>query len=453
MKIGVIGWGIETQAMYSYFGAEHSYVICSEHVRADFPSGQYVTIQTLADIRTKGDSGKNQDLSYMLNLEDCDVIALTPTARNNFVKVYKDNPGVLAKITTAQHVFFENSPTKNVIGITGSKGKSTVTTLVHAMLEKAGLHVFVGGNIGVSPLSFIQELTPESWVVLELSSYQLESLPYSPKIAVHLMMTEEHIDWHGSMDGYVDAKSYLVKNQTIEDIVVYDPNNHHSVKNTQLSRGTRIPFTKEPGAVIKDGGIYIDSQLVVKLSDMQLLGEHNYVNTCAAITAVWHITKDVDALRTALQETKPLPHHLETVHTYKNTRFVNDSVATVPAAALSAVKALKGTKNILLGGQDRGLAVDVFIEQLSEEADDIKHVVLFGEMMPRLMAAMKGTALEAKIIECHGDSITDVVKALGDRAVDADIVLLAPGFPSYDMYLKYTYRGDEFTAAVRELYS
>ena len=223
MTIGLVGWGVETQSVYRYFGDTHSYVICSEYFRDDFPAeSSTVKINTLPGRHIKGDVGKVADLSYLAGAEHCDVIVIQPTARKNMTLFYANKPEVLAKITTAQHIFFEKSPTKHIIGITGTKGKSTTVSLIYEMLSAAGKHVLMGGNIGINPLEFIHELTPESWVVLELSSYQLDQLPYSPQIAVHLMMTEEHIDWHGSMEAYVEAKSYLVRSQKHDDITVYD---------------------------------------------------------------------------------------------------------------------------------------------------------------------------------------------------------------------------------------
>jgi UDP-N-acetylmuramoylalanine--D-glutamate ligase len=453
MKIGLVGWGIETQSAFRYFGPGHSYSIRSEHMRDDFPVvSDSIEIRSLSHSHEKGDVAKYQDMSYLEGLDECDVIVMQPTARRNMSKVYASQPDVLKKVTTAHQIFMRESPTSHIIGVTGSKGKSTVSSLVYEMLKEDGQDVYIGGNIGVCALDFIHSLTPDSWVVLELSSYQLDELGHSPEIAIHLMMTEEHVDWHGSMEAYVEAKSHLVKHQKVEDITVYDPRNSHSTKNAHASRGIKIPFTKEPGAFIKDDTVHIDGQAVIDVRDCSLIGAHNHANICAAVTAARGAGVHIDAIRSALKMFKPLAHHLDPVHTKGTTVFVNDSVATVPVAAISALDSLDGSKILLIGGQDRGLDITEFVSELTARESSLIGVYVFGEMSPRLVESLSKTLLANKVHPLEAQNITDVVRAVHQNGQLADYVLLAPGFPSYDMYLKYTYRGDEFTKSVKELF-
>ena len=179
MKIGIAGWGVETISAFAYLGQEHDYVICNEEPRADFPSGDNIELHYIDQVRTPGLVGNVSDLSYLDHLPACDKIIISTSIRKNLERHFGiDNP-IWEKITDVEIMFFEASPTNNIIGVTVTKGKGTTATLIFKMLEATGKHVFIGGNIGMAPLDFISELDKDSWVVLELSSFQLYKFQFN----------------------------------------------------------------------------------------------------------------------------------------------------------------------------------------------------------------------------------------------------------------------------------
>jgi UDP-N-acetylmuramoylalanine--D-glutamate ligase len=243
MKIGIVGWGVEGQSAYRYLGPEHEYLIVNEEPRNDFPaqSGKIKT-QFITTERTPGLTGNVADLSYLDGVEACDKVIYTGPAAKNLEKKFGHDKSFWNKATTIQHIFFEEVKTKNIIGVTGTKGKGTTSTLIYEMLKAAGKKVFLGGNIGVPVLDFLADIQPDDWVVLELSNFQLYNLTYSPHIAVCLMLTEEHMEWHSGMEDYVEAKANLFRHQKKEDIAIYFEDNDYSKRIAGYSPGIKIPF-------------------------------------------------------------------------------------------------------------------------------------------------------------------------------------------------------------------
>src|SRR5487761_1124408 len=192
MKIAILGYDVEGRASYEYFASlGHQLTICDQKPDREIPEGATAILGE----------------QYLDNLEQFDLLVRTPGLRPD--KILAKNPTVAGKITSHINEFLRVCPTKNVIGVTGTKGKGTTTTLIAKMLEAVGKKVKLGGNIGTPPLSFLAELTPEIWVVLELSSFQLIDIKTSPHIAVCLMVTPEHLDWHTGANEYITAKQQL----------------------------------------------------------------------------------------------------------------------------------------------------------------------------------------------------------------------------------------------------
>ena len=174
MKIAIVGWGVEGQSAYRYFGPEHEYLIVNEEPRNDFPvESDKVRVQFVKAERTPGLTGNVSDTSYLKGIEDYDKIVYTPTSRKVLENVYPADSPIWQKATTDRHIFFETVKTKNIIGVTGTKGKGTTSTLITKLLEAQDKKVFLGGNIGRSVLDFAKDVTTDDWVVLELANFQL----------------------------------------------------------------------------------------------------------------------------------------------------------------------------------------------------------------------------------------------------------------------------------------
>jgi UDP-N-acetylmuramoylalanine--D-glutamate ligase len=446
MKIGLAGWGVETKSAYKYFGPSHEYVICNEHDSGGFPSDTNVNVQYLGLKKVSGDAGSNQDLSYLNNLDDCDQIIYSPVAWNNLVKVYQGKPDILAKMKTTQHIFFEKVDKRKIIGVTGTKGKSTTASLIYSFLEAAGKNVYLGGNIGVCPLDFIDKMSDDDAIaVLELSSYQLNNLQYSPHIAVLLGITPEHLDWHGDFDSYALAKSHLTTAQTPEDILIFNQENEASVQIAANSPAIKSPFPSSESFLRSTGDdtlltMMFNDGTTIDIAGTNIRGKHNLLNIEAAAQAYSYFCNQPEPVRSALDAFGGLEHRLELVTNIEDVEYVNDSIACTPDATVAAVKSFTGPIVLLLGGHDRGIDLVGLKNDLLELGDKIRVIVCFGEVGKKLYELLN---MDHACILTKSD-MQDIVNTARDNAQAGDVVLLSPGFSSYDMYNKFSVRGDDF---------
>ena len=455
MKIGLVGWGVETKSAYHYYGDEHEYVIGNEEPREDFPVGANITIYSHKEKRAPGLVGNVTDLSYLDHYDGCELILYQGATRKNLEKKFLPDDSFWQIAKTPLEIFFEKSPTKNIIGITGTKGKGTTSTLIAKMLEAADKKVFLGGNIGRSPLDFLNELSPEDWIVLELSSFQLYKLPYSPHIAVHLMLMPEHIDeWHLSMEDYVEAKRNIFSHQTHDDIAVYLPTNEYSSDNSTYSKGKRIPYTESPGArVDSDGFISIGGVQIIHKSSIKLLGAHNLQNICAAVTAVWQVHQDQGAFRSVLTSFSGLEHRLELAGEVDGVKYYDDSFGTTPDTTLVALDAFETSKVLIVGGYDKGNPFESLAARLTK--GDLSHIIFIGTTGKKIydLSVAAGLDVSKASIRDDGNSwtMTEIVKTARKSAKLGDIVLLSTGCASFGLFRDYKDRGEQFKQAVQKL--
>src|SRR3990167_2362310 len=368
MRIGIVGWGVEGQSVMRWFGLEYEYLIVNEHPRDDFPQKtDKLKVQFLTSEKPAGLTGNVEDLSYLDGIDKCDKIVYSPTSYWNLKRAFGKDKSFWDKTTTFLHVFFEEVKTKNIIGVTGTKGKGTTATLIHLMLEQAlrqssgpsaGTKSYLGGNIGTSVLDFIGSVQPNDYVVLELSSFQLFYFPYSPHISICLKIVPEHLDWHPSLEDYIEAKANIFRHQKEGDIAIYFAGNRYSQQIAGFSPGQKIPYFAPPGAVAKDEGVIVvgqDEIEVIKTSEIKLIGEHNLENICAAVTTYYQISQDLEPARQVLSTFSGLEHRLELVREVNSVKYYDDSFGTNPETAIVAMAAFTQPKIIILGGHDKGL--------------------------------------------------------------------------------------------------
>lgn len=433
MRVAVLGFGIEGRSAYSYWSD-----LGAEVTIHDQDSG------LLAPPSAQTKLGAN----YLQGLDDYDLICRTASIRPQ--EILEANPDVADKITTVINEFMRVCPTVNTIGVTGTKGKGTTSTLIARMLEAAGKTVFLGGNIGRSPLDFLPEVTPESWVVLELSSYQLSDIRYSPHIAVGLMISPEHLTWHDDLEEYVEAKSNLFRRQTEHDIAIYYAENETSHQLASVSPGAKISYYAAPGAYIENAAITIDNQRLCQTDELRLLGRHNWQNVCAAVTAVWQVAQDPAAIRSVLTTFSGLPHRLEFVREFEGVLFYNDSFASAPPAAMAAIEAIPGSKVLIMGGFDRLLPLEELAAAVAEHQDELRSVLLVGASAQRISKALAATGYTSYFIS-SAHSMAEIVTDAQRLAEPGDAIILSPGFPSFDMFKDFEDRGDQFKQIVNAL--
>lgn len=449
MKIAIVGWGVEGQSAFRYFGPEHEYLIVNEEPRDDFPpESSKIKVQFVDQPRTPGLTGNVADLSYLNGIEFCDKIIYTPTVRKNLESVFPPDDPMWKKATTNQHIFFESIKTKNIVGVTGTKGKGTTSTLIARLLEAAGFKVHLGGNIGRPLLDFVNDIQPDDWVVLELANFQLYKLPYSPHIAVCLMIVREHMEWHPDMEDYLEAKANIFKHQKSDDIAIYFPENENSSKIAQYSAGKKIPYFKPPGAYVRgDGQIVIDDAEIINKADVKLLGEHNLQNICAAVTAVWQVTKDQPAIKKVLAEFSGLEHRLEFVREFNGVSYYDDSFATTPETTIVAMQAIKQPKVMILGGHDKGADMNELADEVIKQ--NVRHVITIGLIGPKIAELLKSKGYNSITpgLTDMGSIVTEVQKL----AKPGDAVLLSCGTSSFGLFKDYKDRGNQFKQVVQAL--
>lgn len=433
MKVALVGYALEGQAAYQYWsklGAEIT--ICDQDASKEIPHG---VMHQLGD-------------TYLDNLDRFDIVWRTAGLNRNII--LDKNPDIANKITSTINEFMRVCPTRHVIGVTGTKGKGTTSTLIAKMLESSGEQVFLGGNIGISPFEFLPQLNADSWVVLECSSFQLSDLDYSPSLAVCLMVVPEHLNWHADMDDYILSKAHLFEHQTPADTAIYYARNEDSRKIASYGSGIKIPYFAEPGAYVQGNAVTVAGQQICQIDELKLIGEHNWQNVCAAVTVVWQVSQNVDAIRSVLTSFSGLPHRLEFVRSVNGVKYYNDSFAATPDAAIAALSAFTEPKVVILGGFDRMLPLENLAKAVQEHHDDIRKVVLIGASASRLANELEKLGFSGYEIE-ESKSMPEIVEHAKSYAQEGDIILLSPGFASFDMFKNFADRGEQFKSAVEIL--
>lgn len=440
MKIAILGFARDGRAAFEFFSSKgHELTICDQDLSLSYPQG------TLTQL------GEN----YLKNLDQFDLIVRTAgLAPHLIVEANPENPDIMEKVTGNIDLFFENSPTKNIIGVTGTKGKGTTSTLISEMLKAAGKKVHLGGNIGIPALELVKEAIEESdWVVLEQSSFQLMDQRHSPHIAVCLMVVPEHLDWHVDMDEYLDAKSQLFIHQRSEDIAIYCASSENAEMIANASEGNIIPYMESPGAQVLQGNFVIDNTMICPVSNMKLLGKHNQQNICAAITTVWQVTKDVRAIRSVVESFTGLEYRLQFEREVQGVKYYNDSFGTTPDTAIVAADAFVEMKVMIVGGSDKGVPFNQLAKRLAE--NDIRHVIFIGSTGGRIkeLATQEGLSDERFTIKDDGNSwaMSEIVEVASRVAQTGDIVLLSTGCASFGLFSDYKDRGMQYHLSVANL--
>jgi UDP-N-acetylmuramoylalanine--D-glutamate ligase len=339
-----------------------------------------------------------------------------------------------------------------VVAITGSNGKTTTTTLIGEILAKGGRKILVGGNIGKPAISLVERATPESVIVLEVSSFQLETIfSFRPKVAVVLNVTPDHLDRHRTFAAYVDAKARIFENQQTEDFAVLNADDPTCVDLAPRTRAQTFWFSRkrevESGAFVRKGQVFIRrsglDHEVMAVAEIPLKGGHNVENVLAAICASELMGCDVASIRNAVRDFKAVEHRLEYVATLRGVEYYNDSKATNVDATIKALESFPRNIHLILGGKDKGSDYTVLNELLRQR---VKCVYTIGAAAEKIQVHIKG----ATSIVAAG-SMETALKQASSAAQPGDIVLLAPACASFDQFQNYEHRGRVFKELVRSL--
>lgn len=394
---------------------------------------------------------QKQGKDYLSNLSDYDLIVRSPGIKLDLLKGIPQE-----KITSQTKLFFNLCPCP-IIGVTGTKGKGTTSSLIHKMLEKSGKDVYLGGNIGKPPFEFIEQLNPSSIVVLELSSFQLQDLHKSSFIAVMLMVTSEHLDYHKDILEYIEAKRQILKHQSAKEyailnrdyIVSNESDVHTDAKVFYISREREV----EEGCFARDGKIVLrvqnESIEVLETKELQLKGEHNFENACAASLAAYLAGAEIESIREVLRTFKGLEHRLELVDKINGVEYYNDSFSTTPETAIAAIESFKNPEILILGGSSKNSDFSELGQVLSSK-DNIKAIIGVGKEWERIKSNIPKPNPKVVIVQ-GADSMEKIVLAASKIAVAGDVVILSPACASFDMFKNYKDRGEQFKKEVHAL--
>lgn len=438
MKAAIIGYGIEGKVSAAYWAAMGADItICDQKAELTLPDGYLSQLGP----------------DHLNGLEKFDVIVRTAGIRPQLIlDANQEHPEIIDRITTSMNEFVRVCPSKNVIGITGTKGKGTTSTLVTKMLQAAGKTAHLGGNIGIAPLEMLPAIKPDDWVVLEMSSFQLIDFTGHIPIAACLMMAPEHLNWHPDLEEYFTAKSQLFAHQLLSDTTVYNIRSKESKDIASKSKGTLLGYdvpadgqtlTSKDAAYVLDGTIYYQQTPVMPVSDIKLLGRHNQENICAAISLVWSIIEgNVEAIKEVATTFTGLAHHTEYVTTINGVKYIDDSYSTMPNAAIAAIAAVPEPKVMITGGVDKGISLDDMITAIASA--DIRHVVLIGSMAEAIKGMLAAKGFDK--VSLSTNDMPSIVAEAQKYAQPGDVVLLSPGCAAKGdgYFIDGTDRGNQF---------
>lgn len=340
-----------------------------------------------------------------------------------------------------------------VLAITGSNGKTTTTALLGAILKEAGIPVLVGGNIGVPVVSLIDESEAQTWSVLEVSSFQLESTEeFHPNIAVILNITPDHLDRHGSFENYARAKERIFAAQSQSDAVVLNADNARTAQAASRTSARVYWFSIEhsvgQGAWVEEGYVVYRGERaasverVMSLSRIPLKGEHNVENVVAAVCAARQAGASAAAIGRAIEKFHAVEHRLEFVATVNGVEFYNDSKATNVDATAKAVAAFHTGIHLILGGKDKGSDYTALTPLLRER---VRSVYTIGTAAAKIESQLRG------VVSLHScETLEKAVAAATSAARPGDVVLLAPACSSFDQFESYEHRGRVFKELVNQ---
>jgi UDP-N-acetylmuramoylalanine--D-glutamate ligase len=341
-----------------------------------------------------------------------------------------------------------------IIGITGSNGKTTTVTLVGEMLKENDREFSTGGNIGIPFSGILEEVSPDGFLVLELSSFQLERIEeFKPHVSSILNVTPDHLDRHPDLESYLEAKLRILENQTEDDFAVLNSDDENSLRLARQGKCEKLFFSTqkevEQGAFLRQGQLFSrwrgEKQKIVDASEIGIKGPHNLSNAAAACAICTILNVAPESMQKALRRFKGVEHRLEQVATISGVSFVNDSKATNVESVWYALQSVSAPIILIAGGRDKG---GDFSRLRDLARENVKTIILIGEAKEKIKRAL------GDLIPSHySDSLEEAVGLSVEKASRGDTVLLSPGCASFDMFKDYQHRGEVFKASVRGLES
>lgn len=392
---------------------------------------------------------------YLAKIHRNDVIFRTPGVSPNTPELQKALEGG-SVLTSEMELFFQLCPCR-IIGVTGSDGKTTTTTLISEFLKEAGSNVYLGGNIGRPLLPDVDGMTPDDVAVVELSSFQLMSMDRSPNVAVLTNLSPNHLDYHHTMEEYTEAKLNIFCHQSPQDRAIFNYDNDITRSLSKAAVGRTMLFSRkqrlEDGVYLRDGAIWLTNNMgsreVLPLSDIHIPGAHNIENYMAAIAAVDGLVPD-KCVRAVARRFTGVEHRIELVRELDGVKYYNDSIGTSPTRTMACLDSFEQKLILIAGGYDKGVP---FTQLGVEIVQQVKALILTGDTSPAIKRAVE----EAEGYEQSGlklletDDLAAAVAAARDLAGEGDVVVLSPACAAFDRFKNFMERGKVFKQLVNDL--
>ena len=409
------------------------------------------TYQELGDICIELESmgiGLSLGEKYLETLMGYDVIFRSPTVRPDMIQIQRELK-MGAVLTSEIEMVMKMCP-GTIIGVTGSGGKTTTSTLIYNMLSEQGKDCYLGGNIGVPLFDKIEEMNEDTIVVLELSSFQLMTMNKSPHIAVMTSLAPDHLDIHTSLEEYYDAKTNIFKYQNEDDILILNYDNEILREYIPKAKGRVRLYSQttklDTGVIVADEKIKIANNKVrrhiIDCNEIAMVGKYNQMNLCAAVLATDGIV-DIENVAKVARTFTGVHHRMELVAVKDKVKYINNSIASSPIKSITSIQDIEQKIILLAGGYDKHVDFEDFAKTIIEKA---KVVFLFGQTKYKIKEAIDRQLEEInsnlEVVMC--DNFDIATKKAIDYAVEGDMVILSPGCASFDEFKNYQERGNRF---------
>lgn len=425
-NILILGFGVEGKSTYSF-------------IRKHFPSKKIVICDDKEGYEKDVENDEyvkciygNEYLQY---IESFDLIFKTPGISFKDIDINKFKNKITSQLEMVLE--FVNIYT---IGITGTKGKSTTSSLMNNVLQKNGRNTMLLGNIGIPIFEKLDEITQDTIFVLELSSHALQYIKKSPNIAILLNVFEEHLDHYKSYNEYVDAKYNIFKYQTKTDYALYNIDNEVISQKELKTKANRITISmksKEADVSLNDNKIYYKNKLIyIDDEKRNILGKHNLNNIMFVVAVSAILNLDFKLTKQAIDECMPLEHRMEYVGLFDGVEYYNDSIATIPEATINAIETLKNINTLIVGGKDRGVNQSELIEYINNSI--IENIICLPKTGEYIAKGIKNK--HVYLVE----DLEQAVKIAKQKTKKTSICLLSPAASSYGYFKNFQERGNLF---------
>jgi len=448
-KVAIIGLGVSNIPLIDYMHKNGAKVTVFHHKEIDDIDKEVV--DKITNYSMEFSFGK--DCSS--KLKGFDIIFRSPSCMPNKPELIKEvqNGAIL---TSEIEMLIKMFPGK-IIGVTGSDGKTTTTSLIYEIVKKAGYNCYLGGNIGVPLFTKLNEMMPDDILVLELSSFQLIDMDVSPDISVITNITPNHLDIHSSYEEYIEAKKKIFENQDENGIVVLNYDNEITKKLASEANGKVKFFSRQTKL---DNGIILDGDIIKRCEDrvrkhilntneVKLRGKHNFENICTAIAATENLV-DMSTIVEAVTEFRGVEHRLEFIREINGVKWYNDSIGTSPTRTIAGLNSFEEDIVLIAGGYDKNLDYTPIAKPI---VDKVKTLILIGKTSEKIFAAVKEELdNQNKFMDIHFCDELKQTAILANRySKPGQVVLFSPASASSDMFKNFAERGEKFKAIVNSL--